>query len=289
MNWQVVSDGVIHASAVNWQALSFSFMSGVLMLFNPCGFAMLPAYVSLFLQHNLQTGGSITKKLIRAVFLSLLTSLGFIIVFSIIGLAAGGLSDILSKLLNQITVFIALLILVLGILIISGKDALTSISLDRFDPTKKVQVKNTSYLFFFLYGIGYALTSIGCAFPIFLTVLTSSMGTTNFLEPLKNLLVLSLGMSLTLLAISILIALLGNVMITFLRKYLGVVKKIMGLVVTGAGVYLIYKVFYQKLETEIMNPTGLESLVSFIAAGIIYLIVLETVKLFIKDKNSQGM
>src|SRR3546814_13264595 len=66
--------------------LAIAFASGMLATVNPCGFAMLPAYLGFFLG---QEGGDrdVRASVSRSLGVGLSVSAGFLLVFSIVGLA----------------------------------------------------------------------------------------------------------------------------------------------------------------------------------------------------------
>src|SRR3546814_16901401 len=71
--------------------LAIAFASGMLATVNPCGFAMLPAYLGFFLG---QEGGDrdVRASVSRSLGVGLSVSAGFLLVFSFVGLAIYHLS-----------------------------------------------------------------------------------------------------------------------------------------------------------------------------------------------------
>ncbi len=74
--------------------LGFAFGAGIVAAVNPCGFAMLSAYLSLYLgsQEEGFEKRSATGRAIRAVLIGGIVSLGFVLLFGLAGVivAAGG-------------------------------------------------------------------------------------------------------------------------------------------------------------------------------------------------------
>ena len=66
--------------------LAFPLAAGLIAAFNPCGFAMLPAYLSYFL--GLETNNDDTEQagVFNGLKVSLTLSLGFVFVFAVIGI-----------------------------------------------------------------------------------------------------------------------------------------------------------------------------------------------------------
>ena len=64
---------------------AFAFTAGIFATVNPCGFAMLPAYLSYFLgvEGKSDVDGDARSSLIRAITTGGIVSLGFLVVFGI--------------------------------------------------------------------------------------------------------------------------------------------------------------------------------------------------------------
>ena len=71
--------------------LAFPFSLGLVAAFNPCGFAMLPVYVSFFLGNDNDPTTNAGQSLLRALRVGGSLTLGFITVFGGFGLITAGL------------------------------------------------------------------------------------------------------------------------------------------------------------------------------------------------------
>ena len=75
-------------------AFALAFLSGVVATVNPCGFAMLPAYLSYFLgiESHAAVDEPTQASLRRALLVSASVSAGFLAVFTVLGVVirAGG-------------------------------------------------------------------------------------------------------------------------------------------------------------------------------------------------------
>ena len=66
--------------------LAFPLAAGLIAAFNPCGFAMLPAYLSYFLGLESDNDDNREVGILNGLKVSLTLSLGFVFVFAIIGI-----------------------------------------------------------------------------------------------------------------------------------------------------------------------------------------------------------
>ena len=66
--------------------LAFPLSAGLVAAFNPCGFAMLPAYISYFLGLESDDETNMAKNVMRGLVVGLTMTLGFLFVFGVIGI-----------------------------------------------------------------------------------------------------------------------------------------------------------------------------------------------------------
>ena len=66
--------------------LAFPLAAGLIAAFNPCGFAMLPAYLAFFLGHELKNPPDGYQGFLNGVKVSLTLSAGFVFVFALVGI-----------------------------------------------------------------------------------------------------------------------------------------------------------------------------------------------------------
>ena len=153
-------------------SLTFAFTAGLVATINPCGFAMLPAYLSYFL--GTEEAEALNEKtgIVRAIITGLTVSSGFVAVFSIIGvLVSAGLSAV-RQVVPWLTIFIGCALIALGIAFIFGY------RLRIFLPNFREGPNNRNLKSLFLFGVSYAIASISCGLPTFIVVVSTS--TSNF-------------------------------------------------------------------------------------------------------------
>ena len=106
--------------------LAIAFGSGMLATVNPCGFAMLPAYLGYFLgleRHDPDVRTSIG----RALGVGLSVSAGFLAVFSLVGLAIYHLSASVDRWTPWATIVIGVGLALLGIAMLRGFEPVVSL------------------------------------------------------------------------------------------------------------------------------------------------------------------
>lgn len=211
--------------ALDLSGLIFAFTAGVFSLLSPCGFPMLPGYISYYV-------GSKTS-LRKAVPDGVACTLGLITVFSIIG----AIASILGSVINP---YITILELVAGIVtIFLGISMLTEIKLPRFSVSLKApEQKGVTGIFF--YGALYGLAALGCSAPIFFAVLFWAIAGGGLLNGIVTFIVYAVGMGLPLILTTVLVAMAKEIALKRIVEMLPLLQKISGLILIIIGIYLIY-------------------------------------------------
>ena len=219
----------------------YSFGAGMVSTVNPCGFSMLPAYLSLYLgdlhegsgaRHHLLVAGA------RAVLLGAAVTLGFTVLFSIFGMIIWAGGYILMQYLPWLGLLVGLALVGLGLFLLSGKSVHAAL------PARLANMIGTpekqGFKTYFLFGIGYGTASLGCTLPVFLVVVGSAMQSQGFSGGVFQFISYSLGMGavLTLLALSV--ALFKGGLTNYLRRVVPYMGRIAGALLLVSGSYQVY-------------------------------------------------
>jgi cytochrome c biogenesis protein CcdA len=217
--------------------LTVAFVAGVFATFNPCGFAMLPAYLSLAILDSSEESKRRTQ-VAKALTFSGFMGLGIVGVFSLFSLIIFPISTAIQKYLPYVTVLIGLLIFIFGIaLIFKGPVILKKLWSPNVSPTGNWKT-------YILYGVTFALGSISCTIGPFLAVTSTSLGGT-YLESLLSYIFYGLGFTVTIGVLAIATALSRDLLIKRIRGAGGLLEKIMGGLMALVGLYLIYFAIYE--------------------------------------------
>src|SRR5277367_6650890 len=151
-------------------ALGLAFAAGLVAALNPCGFAMLPAYLLLVVRGQQPGEQSPAPRALASIGRGLAATvgmaLGFLTVFVLFGALTISAGSTVQRYLPYLTVLIGLTLLVLGVWLFSGREltALTPRPFGaRWAPTVRL---GSSYG----YGVSYAIASLSCTVGPFLAV-----------------------------------------------------------------------------------------------------------------------
>jgi cytochrome c-type biogenesis protein len=217
--------------------VAYAFGAGMLASVNPCGFLMLPAYATYYVATDDRPGAreSASTRLLRAVQLGLLATAGFLAVFGPLGavLSLGGRWLVRFFPYSSLVVGLLLVVLGLGLLVSRRRLALGVAEQVRLRRSKSVSGV-------FLFGVAYAVASLGCALPIFLVVVSSALATGGALSAMLQLVNYALGMGVVLITVSVSAALAQGAVSGRLRQLLPYVERLGAVFLVLAGAYLVY-------------------------------------------------
>jgi cytochrome c-type biogenesis protein len=211
---------------------ALAFGTGMVAAVNPCGFAMLPAYLGFFLG----TGNderSVTVRVSRALAVGGALTLGFLVVFVVLGTVLRDATRHIARVSGWATLVIAVVLIVVGVAITFGW------RLPIATPKMAKGGRSGTFRSMFLFGVSYAVASIGCALPIFIGNVVLSSRRDGVLAGLINTALYGLGMGLVITGLTVSLAVASGGMLRVLRKAMRFVDRAAGAVMALAGIYLV--------------------------------------------------
>jgi len=217
--------------------LSFSFGAGALTAVNPCGFAMLPIYLSMYLKRSRNEKKSFINKFNNSIFIVSTIGMGFLFLFVTFGLLVGIGGEFLS-------VFIPIISIALGIIVLyMGSNQLLNeqsyIPFFQQIASKIGDPNNTDLKSFFVFGISYGIASIGCSLPLFIALITNSLKSQNILSSITHFISYAFGMIFIVGIVTGFISIFSNIKIPFLSQISKRASSISGIILCIVGVYLL--------------------------------------------------
>lgn len=234
----------------------FAFGAGMLAAVNPCGFVMLPAYLTLYIGDETEDQRKgirgVTARGARAVYISLTMGLGFVVLFGAAGLIVGLSQEAVRVALPWIGFVMGFLITGLGAYVLAGGKLYTGLAQRMADKVGDPSV--ASLQGYFLFGISYALASLSCTLPLFLSVITSSFSRGGIVNGTLQFVSYAAGMTFLILAITIAIAIAKSALVTHLRRIMPYLNAVSATVLIIVGAYLV---FYWLTEGDLIATFGI--------------------------------
>mgnify|MGYP000381804849 CR=1 FL=1 len=218
----------------------YSFGAGMVSTVNPCGFSMLPAYLSIYLgqRDDGATSGHIIRRGGKALLIGAAVTLGFTVLFSIFGVILWAGGYFLMQYLPWLGLFVGAVLACLGMLLLFGKSVHTTL------PGRLANLIGSSgsqgIKTYFIFGIGYGMASLGCTLPIFLVVVGSAIKSQGFANGLLQYFSYALGMGAVLTSLALSLAVFKGGLATYLRRVLPHMGRIAGALLLVSGSYQIY-------------------------------------------------
>ncbi|MFD6663302.1 cytochrome c biogenesis CcdA family protein [Micromonospora chalcea] len=216
-------------------ALLLALTAGMLGAVNPCGFAMLPAYLSLLVAGPDGGRGAVGRALTATAALTL----GYVLVFGAFGLAVAPAADWLRPRLPWLTVTLGVLLTLAGCWLLAGR------RLPAPRPLRAAPRLTRTWPSMVLFGAAYALTSLSCAIAPFLAIVVTSLRAGSPLRGLALFVAYALGMALVVGVAALAVALLRGRVVARLRGAGAWAPRLSGLVLVAAGGYVAWYGWYE--------------------------------------------
>jgi len=227
-------------------SLAYAFGVGMVATFNPCGFAMLPAYLSYFLGLEGEQDTAPDASILRALAVGASMTAGFLVVFGVLGIVLEPALTTINRRLPWVTILLGLVLVALGVAMLAGRTI--SVRLPKFGRGPESRELSSVFLF----GISYALVSLSCTLSLFTAAISTTVQDENVIIGMLAFLAYGLGMGLVLMVITLAIALARQSLVRNLRKVLPYINRVSGGLLVLAGLYVVYYGWY---ELRVFNGT----------------------------------
>ena len=220
--------------------LGFAFGAGVVAAFNPCGFAMLPAYMGLYMgTGDTEDEQSVGRRFSKALVIGGSVTAGFILLFAIAGGIIGfGARSVLGSVLPWLGLFIGILLTLAGAWLLSGGKLYTALAQrvsNKMGDPNQANVKG-----YFLFGLSYGTASLSCTLPIFLSVVGTSFAVSSIATSFAQFVLYALGMGIVIILLTLGMALFKGAMVNGMRKAMPYIQPVGTWLMIIAGTYIVF-------------------------------------------------
>ncbi|EHB47792.1 cytochrome c biogenesis protein transmembrane region [Mycolicibacterium rhodesiae JS60] len=213
--------------------------AGMVAALNPCGFAMLPAYLTLVVRGE----GADPRRCAavgRALAATAAMALGFLAVFGLFGLLTVPVATVVQRYLPYATIVIGICLVSLGIWLVTGRElaGAPTGSSARWAPTARLGSM-------FGYGVGYAIASLSCTIGPFLAVTGSTVRSGSVAGGVLVYAAYAAGLALVVGVLAVGIAFTSSALVERMRQLMPYVNRISGVVLIAVGLYVGYYGLYE--------------------------------------------
>ena len=221
--------------------LALAFAAGMIATINPCGFALLPAYIGAFVAGD-DVAIRADRRIARAVGVSAAVSIGFAAMFILVGITFSSASSALRQQMPWVTIAIGAAMVVMGIASLAGWKP-------RLPFKKSASAQRHDAVGMATFGFVYALVSLSCTLGPFLSVSTFAMQR-SFLGGITTYVVYAAGMGTIILALSVSAALAHDSFVGTLRNVSKYAPRLAGILLLLSGGYAIW---YGRYELSVYD------------------------------------
>ncbi|MFE0733201.1 cytochrome c biogenesis CcdA family protein [Streptomyces antibioticus] len=236
--------------------LALALGAGILAAVNPCGFALLPAYLSLLVLGD--DGPSRTVAVGRALAATAAMTVGFAAFFGVFGLLIQPVAGQVQEHLPWFTIAFGLLITTAGVWLLAGRQLPALAPKLRRAPTVTRSVPSMA-----LFGMAYATASLGCTIAPFLAIVVSSFRSGSAVEGIVLFTAYAAGMGLIVGAASLAVAFTRTTAVTRLRRLGAIAPRLGGGLLLLVGVYVAYYGWYE--IRALRDPTTTDPVIDTVA------------------------
>lgn len=218
--------------------VAFAFGAGLLATVNPCGFAMLPAFLSYYVAGDAAQEAEappppLLARLAQGFAVGAAVSAGFAGLFVAAGLlVAAGLRPLLPY-VPWVAVVIGVALVALGLAMLAGRQVGLQLA-ERLRPGT-----GRGYRRMVMFGAAYALASLSCTLAVLLAVVAQALATANPVRMLTVFVAYGAGAATVLTALSVSAALAKHAMARGMRRLLPMAGRLGGVLLVLSGGYLI--------------------------------------------------
>lgn len=223
----------------DWLPLGFAFGAGMVATVNPCGFVMLPAYLTLYVSDgDSDIKAPARRRLAKAALVSASLGLGFVLLFGTVGIVISAGGRWLASVFPWVGFSLGFVLAALGAYLLAGGKVYTGAASQA--ASKIGDPRDASLRGYFLFGVSYAVASLSCTLPIFLGLVSSTLATGGTLSAAGQFLVYALGMTFVISVLTLAIALFKGAIVSQLRRAMAYVGPISAGILIVVGGYLVF-------------------------------------------------
>lgn len=227
--------------------LLLAVSAGAVAALNPCGFVLLPAYLSMLVLGEQERSRS--EAVMRALTATFAMTTGFTVVFVTFGLVLAPVAGQLQQHLPWFTVALGLLLVATALWLLSGRDLPGVRLFARSGPAL-----SWSMLSMTGFGAAYALASLSCTVGPFLAIVVSAFRAGSVLSGLGLFAAYAAGMGLVVGVASLAVAFARHSIVHRLRQSARWIPKVGGTVMLLAGAYVAYYGWYENAVLSGADP-----------------------------------
>ena len=215
-------------------SLAIALIAGGLSTVNPCGFALLPAFLTFYVGADDEQLPNASSRSVQGLKVGTVVAGGFITVFAVIGLPLALGASVLTRSIPWFGISVGIVLIALGVAMFAGK----KVSVSFANPVRVERDRRLKTMFTF--GIGYGIASLGCTLPVFLAVIGASSSSSGVAGSLTVFAGYGAGMALVMVVLSLAASMVRAGIANHIKRSIPYMSRVAGLLILVTGAYLTY-------------------------------------------------
>jgi cytochrome c-type biogenesis protein len=213
--------------------LALALIAGAVAAFNPCGFALLPAYLTVLVVDQPGRGGQ-PAAAVRAVRFAVGMTVGFVAVFGAFGAVVAPLAVSIERWLPYVTVAIGVALVAFGGWTLTGRSVGLPGLAGRGTAPRATWASQVGY------GITFALASLSCTVAPFLAVTAGAVRAGGVPGVIATFVAYAVGMGSVVLVLALAVATARTSLTAWMRRAGSAVSRLGGALLVVAGAYVAW-------------------------------------------------
>jgi cytochrome c biogenesis protein CcdA len=212
-------------------AIGVALLAGSLAIFNPCGFGLLPAFVSLQMT-DLPSEEGTSRRLSRGLEVGVAVSAGFLAVFLAAAIPVTLGATALASYFSWVGLLVGLVLIVVALMGLGGRHIGFSIRARTDTPPTRPSLV--------AFGVGYGTASLGCTLPVLLALIGAATTSGSAIALVGTFAAYGLGTMITLVAIAVTIAGAQVGLVNRIKRLIPHMHRLANGLLLVAGLYVTY-------------------------------------------------
>jgi cytochrome c biogenesis protein CcdA len=242
-----IGDSATRAGGALWW--TYAFVLGAVAAFNPCGFALLPAYLGLYLGDEDGRSG-IASRAGRSLRVAAVVAMAFTVLFGAMGAVFSLASSLIVGVLPWAGLAVGVLLVLVGGLTLAGTSIGRSLPHRLADRLGRGAGEGGTRGYA-AFGLAYGVASLGCALPLFMALMGTAVAAGGRLAAVLAFALYGAGMAAVL---GVLTLVAGVATVAAVRRVRTMTRSVSGL---GAALLLLsgaYVVYYWLSAGRVLLP-----------------------------------
>ena len=223
---------------------SLTILAALGSFFSPCSFPLLPGYMAYYLGIDAEAKTKPSTK--TAAYRGFLAAIGMILIYGIIAAIVFAAATAAANIVPWLGPAVGVILIFLGALTLTPLqyhklvEPFSKLRQKIFPAKEGEERKPRIGTKMFAYGVGYGAAGFACVAPPFIAAVINASVYGNWIYGVLVVVIYSVIVIALMVAITILLSEAGQAAVRKMNRYVNVIKKVSGIALIIAGVYLLY-------------------------------------------------